>query len=137
MSSSGPRLGGSSVAFLLNDTASIGIYTLSLHDALPILPGSTRRKVGMTSSHHAPYVQGFTHATMAYTEGCETVRWSESLKDRKSTRLNSSHPSTSYAVFCLKKTTARPLSKRSEWVMSLPDVIQWSSTGRIVCCVFT
>ena len=34
----------------------------------------------MTSSHHAPYVQGFTHATMAYTEGCETVRWSESLK---------------------------------------------------------
>src|SRR6266576_4280452 len=44
------------------------------------LPGSTRRKVGMTSSHHAPYVQGFTHATMAHTEGCETVRWSESLK---------------------------------------------------------
>ena len=34
----------------------------------------------MTSSHHAPYVQGFTHATMASTEGCETVRWSESLK---------------------------------------------------------
>ena len=34
----------------------------------------------MTSSHHAPYVQGFTHATMAHTEGCETVRWSESLK---------------------------------------------------------
>ena len=34
----------------------------------------------MTSSHHAPYVQGFTHATMAGTEGCETVRWSESLK---------------------------------------------------------
>src|SRR3954467_10582855 len=44
------------------------------------LPGSTRRKVGTTSSHHAPYVQGFTHATMASTEGCETVRWSESLK---------------------------------------------------------
>src|SRR5438132_12590035 len=44
------------------------------------LPGSTRRKVGTTSSHHAPYVQGFTHATMAGTEGCDTVRWSESLK---------------------------------------------------------
>src|SRR3954453_20339036 len=44
------------------------------------LPGSTRRKVGMTSSHHAPYVQGFTHATMASTEGYETVRWSECLK---------------------------------------------------------
>src|SRR5690348_3290452 len=36
------------------------------------LPGSTRRKVGMTSSHHAPYVLGCTHATMAGTEGCET-----------------------------------------------------------------
>ena len=44
------------------------------------LPGSTRRKVGMTSSHHAPYVQGFTHATMAGTEGCDPVRGSESLK---------------------------------------------------------
>ena len=44
------------------------------------LPGSTRRKVGMTSSHHAPYVQGFTHATMAGTKGCDPVRGSESQK---------------------------------------------------------
>ena len=44
------------------------------------LPTQVVRKVGTTSSHHAPYVQGFTHATMASTEGCETVRWSESLK---------------------------------------------------------
>jgi hypothetical protein len=44
------------------------------------LPGSTRRKVGMTSSLHAPYVQGFTHATMAGTKGCDAVRWSESQK---------------------------------------------------------
>ena len=34
----------------------------------------------MTSSHHAPYVQGFTHATMAGTKGCDAVRWSESQK---------------------------------------------------------
>ena len=34
----------------------------------------------MTSSHHAPYVQGFTHATMAGTKGCEPVRVSESRK---------------------------------------------------------
>ena len=34
----------------------------------------------MTSSHHAPYVQGFTHATMAGTKGCDTARWSESQK---------------------------------------------------------
>ena len=44
------------------------------------LPGLTRRKVGMTSSHHAPYVQGFTHATMAGTESGEPVRVSESRK---------------------------------------------------------
>src|SRR5699024_12860462 len=44
------------------------------------LPGSTRRKVGTTSNHHAPYVLGFAHATMAGTMGCETVRWSESQK---------------------------------------------------------
>ena len=34
----------------------------------------------MTSNHHAPYVLCFTHATMAGTEGCDIVRWSESLK---------------------------------------------------------
>src|SRR4051794_6088454 len=34
----------------------------------------------MTSSHHAPYVQGYTRATLAGTEGCDTARWSESLK---------------------------------------------------------
>src|SRR5699024_5771961 len=44
------------------------------------LPGSTRRKVGTTSNHHAPYVLGFKHATMVGTMGCEAVRWSESQK---------------------------------------------------------
>src|SRR5947199_250094 len=44
------------------------------------LPVTNRRKVGMTSSHHAPYVQGYTRATLAGTEGCDTARWSESLK---------------------------------------------------------
>src|SRR5437879_1328920 len=44
------------------------------------LPGPTRRKVGMTSSHHAPYVQGCTHATMAGTKGCYSARMSESQK---------------------------------------------------------
>ena len=36
----------------------------------------------MRSSHHAPYVQGYTRATLAHTEGCKTARWSESLKVR-------------------------------------------------------
>src|SRR5262245_975941 len=44
------------------------------------LPGSTRRKVGMTSSHHAPYVQGCKHATMAGTKSCNPARVSESQK---------------------------------------------------------
>src|ERR687883_1902464 len=44
------------------------------------LPGSTRRKVGTTSSHHAPYVQGCKHATMAGTKGCYPARVSESQK---------------------------------------------------------
>ena len=43
---------------------------------------TNRRKVGTTSSHHAPYVQGYTRATLAHTEGCNTARWSESQKVR-------------------------------------------------------
>ncbi len=39
-----------------------------------------RRKVGMTSSPHGLYVQGYTRVTMAGTKGCQTVRWSQSLK---------------------------------------------------------
>ena len=41
---------------------------------------TNRRKVGTTSSHHAPYVQGYKRATMVATEGCKTARWSESQK---------------------------------------------------------
>ena len=41
---------------------------------------TNRRKVRMTSNHHAPYVQGFTHATMAGTTGCDMATWSGSLK---------------------------------------------------------
>ena len=41
---------------------------------------TNRRKVGMTSSHHGPYVQGDTRATMANTKGSKTARWSESQK---------------------------------------------------------
>ena len=41
---------------------------------------TNRRKVGTTSSHHAPYAQGYTRATLAATEGCDTARWSKSQK---------------------------------------------------------
>src|SRR6266581_823048 len=69
------------VFFFFNDTATTEIYTLSLHDALPI---SARRCA-------AGVVQGPGRAPLRRGG------------DRKSTRLNSSHPSISYAVFCLKK----------------------------------
>ena len=45
---------------------------------------TNRRKVGMTSSPHGPYVRGYTRATMARTEGCNAVRWSQSQKTRLS-----------------------------------------------------
>ncbi len=44
------------------------------------LPVTNRRKVGTTSSHHGPYVQGYTRATMVGTMGCNTAKWSESQK---------------------------------------------------------
>ena len=44
------------------------------------LPVINRRKVGTTSSHHGPYGQGYTRATMAGTEGCEPAKVSESQK---------------------------------------------------------
>jgi hypothetical protein len=48
------------------------------------LPAQAARKVGMTSSHHGLYAQGYTRATMAHTEGSEAARWSQSQKVRPS-----------------------------------------------------
>ena len=48
------------------------------------LPATSRRKVGMTSSHHGPYAQGYTRATMADTERSEAARRSETQKGRRS-----------------------------------------------------
>src|SRR5260221_3428662 len=77
--------------FFFNDTATTEIYTLSLHDALPIW-----------LLH--PDDQEKTHAELAQlVEGHRTLRFESRLRDRKSTRLNSSHTVISYAVFCLKK----------------------------------
>src|SRR5690348_18512614 len=88
------------------DTAPTEIYTLSLHDALPI---SAARVVGgalggRDSARVSLHDQGepVPHAHQA-PDG--HARYYERLGDRKSTRLNSSHPSISYAVFCLKKKT--------------------------------
>src|SRR5437879_9907148 len=70
--------------FFFNDTATTEIYTLSLHDALPIYVGARPTRRGARHRHGVH-------------------RQPRCVVDRKSTRLNSSHRCISYAVFCLKK----------------------------------
>src|SRR2546422_2177053 len=82
--------------FFFNDTATTEIYTLSLHDALPISAWVLRNSDAVETSR-AACVLCSPHA------GCRTVATDRSMEDRKSTRLNSSHGYISYAVFCLKK----------------------------------
>src|SRR3712207_7885535 len=72
--------------FFFNDTATTEIYTLSLHDALPIYAVLRPRPVQARQRHPRPRGRRPAHGV-----------------DRKSTRLNSSHANISYAVFCLKK----------------------------------
>src|SRR5438105_14329813 len=84
--------------FFFNDTATTEIYTLSLHDALPIFRTAA--------------------STTAPTKECVIPRWKTRYspparggQDRKSTRLNSSHEWISYAVFCLKKKKKKNKNK--------------------------
>src|SRR3712207_7526791 len=90
--------------FFFNDTATTEIYTLSLHDALPISrparhpqprEGLPRRGVRVSADDFSQHVE-------VQRPGGRCVHaWRR--PDRKSTRLNSSHANISYAVFCLKK----------------------------------
>src|SRR2546430_7344901 len=84
--------------FFFNDTATTEIYTLSLHDALPILVESPADVVAIESSgsYRGRYFVLMGHLSPLDGIGPEQL-------DRKSTRLNSSHSQISYAVFCLKK----------------------------------
>src|SRR5688572_1947527 len=75
--------------FFFNDTATTEIYTLSLHDALPIFLRVRRESRAQ-----------FALGGRVVPEGSESFA---EHADRKSTRLNSSHSQISYAVFCLKK----------------------------------
>src|SRR5437867_13397858 len=81
--------------FFFNDTATTEIYTLSLHDALPILPSETAELMAANRSRFKP------RSSLA-----------ASTTDRKSTRLNSSHRTISYAVFCLKKKKNKKKKKK-------------------------
>src|SRR3712207_9589388 len=88
-----------SCLFFFNDTATTEIYTLSLHDALPI---SVLFGEGFA---FAPLVAGLVAAEHAHglLDYGELEKKCAERQDRKSTRLNSSHANISYAVFCLKK----------------------------------
>src|SRR3712207_7491963 len=100
------------IVFFFNDTATTEIYTLSLHDALPISEHHPARQGGPAPrrprdrapdplvhpverpGHRPAEQQGVLRARRPHRE---------LPVDRKSTRLNSSHANISYAVFCLKK----------------------------------
>src|SRR2546426_5775880 len=99
----------SSVFFFFNDTATTEIYTLSLHDALPILspqgsPSSCIGRAGPSSTSTRTTRPRPNHSRRIPLRGRRTSSKNAArLSDRKSTRLNSSHLVISYAVFCLKK----------------------------------
>src|SRR5699024_11326537 len=86
-----------------DDPAPAHIYTLSLHDALPI---SLRRHRARHPRHHLGGGSGTIHRAQA-VHGQHPGD-----ADRKSTRLNSSHVSISYAVFCLKKKNTHELPRK-------------------------
>src|SRR2546427_8864367 len=97
--------------FFFNDTATTEIYTLSLHDALPISPTGRfflarpphrMRAATSCGSRRWPRMNG-TLCLQALLCGHPSDEWWP--PDRKSTRLNSSHSQISYAVFCLQKNT--------------------------------
>src|SRR3712207_8528419 len=87
---------GDCTMFFFNDTATTEIYTLSLHDALPIYHEPANRR--------PLYDEPFSADGAAGDDaGGQGGRAGGLRRDRKSTRLNSSHANISYAVFCLKK----------------------------------
>src|SRR3712207_8352065 len=97
--------------FFFNDTAATEIYTLSLHDALPISGGAHPRAARLRAggAHDPP-----AHRCALRQGRIPGAR--PSLRDRKSTRLNSSHANISYAVFCLKKKKPTCTS----WLLAVP-----------------
>src|SRR5260221_6869474 len=89
------------IYFFFNDTATTEIYTLSLHDALPICqcPGKRQLAHSLRERHDGRE----RHGRMTTDEDTHAEGLTGAHGDRKSTRLNSSHTVISYAVFCLEK----------------------------------
>src|SRR3712207_9405567 len=89
--------------FFFNDTATTEIYTLSLHDALPIYSSLGPRSAGCGHVPVQGQAQGEGWRQCPAQGQAHVGRRDQGDRDRKSTRLNSSHANISYAVFCLKK----------------------------------
>src|SRR5690348_17689882 len=103
--------------FPYSDSAPPELYTLSLHDALPIFTCCSTDDRYADDMHY----MGGAHMT-------GNLEWGSSFLDRKSTRLNSSHPSIAYAVFCLKKKTSHVGLPPMETRMSVTAVSTCYST---------
>src|SRR3712207_9151680 len=95
--------------FFFNDTATTEIYTLSLHDALPISQQGVHLCAARTQRSRRPFQSD--GAVVEHPDRAPAVVDDDQVRDagsdRKSTRLNSSHANISYAVFCLKKKKNR------------------------------
>src|SRR5688572_32430698 len=105
------------LSFFFNVSPSTELYTLSLHDALPISP---------RHDHVAQILRHALRTDRAVGAGRCHVRplhRSHGREDRKSTRLNSSHSQISYAVFCLKKKRGILLEKNTDMYVSVADFI--------------
>src|SRR3712207_7050393 len=89
--------------FFFNDTATTEIYTLSLHDALPILAGAAAVVAGDLLADRGTIQRAAARQQLLRGEQHAGRAEAALQRDRKSTRLNSSHANISYAVFCLKK----------------------------------
>src|SRR5207302_8677558 len=100
--------------FFFNAPSTTAIYTLSLHDALPIsrLNNSLRdvpahflfQLSQLRRQAHSDVIIRHLTDLSRFDKIVQAVKWKENVRiDRKSTRLNSSHVKISYAVFCLKK----------------------------------
>src|SRR3712207_7988055 len=100
-----------------NDTATTEIYTLSLHDALPIFAAGLGGQPAHRLVVEADVEDGLHHP--GHRGGGAGAHGDQ--QDRKSTRLNSSHANISYAVFCLKKQTHRPARRSSRPRTPAPD----------------
>src|SRR3712207_7166144 len=100
--------------FFFNDTATTEIYTLSLHDALPISRHGGLAAAALAHEREGRALgDGEVDAVHGAEDAARLAR-EEALQrrageDRKSTRLNSSHANISYAVFCLKKKNTQTI----------------------------